>query len=67
MLCLQIFGRKKFPPCQGREGLDYSERYAVEPTVSMEPPSLKKVGCCNKVFFLLSQFLERKYCVFALR
>lgn len=47
-------GKKRLPPYPGREDLDYSERYAVEPTVNMRLPSLKKdvyVGCCNKVFF----------------
>lgn len=46
-----MFGRRKFPSCQGREGLDYSERYAVEPTVRMEPPSLKKVDVRNSNHF----------------
>lgn len=53
-------GKKRLPPYPGREDLDYSERYAVEPTVNMRLPSLKKdvyVGCCNKVFFFFHFFV----------
>uniref|UniRef100_A0A7I4KPC8 Delta-like protein n=1 Tax=Brugia malayi TaxID=6279 RepID=A0A7I4KPC8_BRUMA len=44
-----ISGKKKLAAHPGCEHLDYNERYAIEPTVNMMLPSLKNVGCCNKV------------------
>uniref|UniRef100_A0A158Q7E6 Delta-like protein n=1 Tax=Elaeophora elaphi TaxID=1147741 RepID=A0A158Q7E6_9BILA len=44
--------KKRLPPYSNREDLDYSERYAVEPTVNMRLPSLKKdvyAECCSKM------------------
>ncbi|VDK69073.1 unnamed protein product [Litomosoides sigmodontis] len=44
--------KKGLPSYSDREDLDYSERYAVEPTVNMRLPSIKKdlyAECCNKM------------------
>lgn len=44
--------KKRLPPHLDRADLDYNERYAVEPTVNMRLPPLKKdlyAECCNKV------------------
>ncbi|EFO27466.1 hypothetical protein LOAG_01014 [Loa loa] len=42
-------GKKRLPSYPDREDIDYSERYAAEPTVNLGLSSLKNARCFNKI------------------